>query len=138
MKLNENIMALRRAKGITQEELATALGVSNQAVSKWESAQTCPDISLLSVIADYFEVSIDELMGHHTTIKWERSKDDTKDNLTEKALALLEQNGKLSTSLLQRHLSIGYNKAKLLLENLESDEYIVRDGAHTYVAKDKK
>ena len=77
MKLNENIMALRRAKGITQEELATALGVSNQAVSKWESAQTCPDISLLSVIADYFEVSIDELMGHHTTIKWERSKDST-------------------------------------------------------------
>ena len=138
MKLNENIMALRRAKGITQEELATALGVSNQAVSKWESAQTCPDISLLSVIADYFEVSIDELMGHHTTIKRERSKDDTKDNLTEKALALLEQNGKLSTSLLQRHLSIGYNKAKLLLENLESDEYIVRDGTHTYVAKDKK
>ena len=138
MKLNENIMALRRAKGITQEELATALGVSNQAVSKWESAQTCPDISLLSVIADYFEVSIDELMGHHTTIKRERSKDDTKDNLTEKALALLEQNGKLSTSLLQRHLSIGYTKAKLLLENLESEGCIVRDGAHTYVTKEKK
>lgn len=138
MKLNENIMALRRAKGITQEELATALGVSNQAVSKWESAQTCPDISLLSVLADYFEVSIDELMGHDTPIKRERLKDDTKEALTEKALILLEQNGKLSTSLLQRHLSIGYNKAKLLLNNLESEGYIVCDGAHTYVAKDKK
>lgn len=138
MKLNENIMALRRAKGITQEELATALGVSNQAVSKWESAQTCPDISLLSVLADYFEVSIDELMGHDTPIKRERLKDDTKEALTEKALILLEQNGKLSTSLLQRHLSIGYNKAKLLLNNLESGGYIVCDGAHTYVAKDKK
>lgn len=138
MKLNENIMALRRAKGITQEELATALGVSNQAVSKWESAQTCPDISLLSVLADYFEVSIDELMGHDTPTKRERLKDDTKDNLTGKALILLEQNGKLSTSLLQRHLSIGYTKAKLLLVNLEAEGYIVRDGAHTYVAKDKK
>ncbi len=138
MKLNENIMALRRAKGITQEELAMALGVSNQAVSKWESAQSCPDISLLSTLADYFEVSIDELMGHNTAIKRDETKDDTKETLKEKALILLEQNGKLSTSLLQRHLSIGYTKAKLLLENLESEGCIVRDGAHTYVTKEKK
>ena len=64
MKLNEQISFLRRERGITQEELARALGVSNQSVSKWESAQCCPDISLLPEIADYFGVSVDALMGH--------------------------------------------------------------------------
>ena len=64
IKINENIAFLRRQKGLTQEELATALGVTNQAVSKWESAQCCPDIQLLPAIADLFEVSADELLGH--------------------------------------------------------------------------
>lgn len=64
MKLNEQITFLRKQKGMTQEEVACALGVTNQAVSKWESAQCCPDIQLLPAIAELFEVTIDELMGH--------------------------------------------------------------------------
>lgn len=40
MKLNENIASLRKKKGLTQEELAQVFGVTNQAVSKWESART--------------------------------------------------------------------------------------------------
>ena len=64
MKLNEQIAFLRKEKSITQEELANALGVSNQAVSKWENGQCCPDIELLPEIAKYFNVSIDELMNH--------------------------------------------------------------------------
>lgn len=63
-RLNEQIAFLRKAKGTTQEELAKALGVTNQAVSKWESSQCCPDIQLLPDIADYFGVSIDELMRY--------------------------------------------------------------------------
>ena len=62
--INEKISELRRRKGITQEELARALGVTNQAVSKWESSQCCPDISLMPEIADYFGVTTDELFGH--------------------------------------------------------------------------
>ena len=64
MKINEQIAFLRKQKGLTQEELAKSLGVTNQAVSKWESAQCCPDIGLLPDIARLFDVSVDELMGY--------------------------------------------------------------------------
>ena len=53
----------RRKLNITQEELARKLGVSNQAVSKWESDQCYPDIMLLPQLADIFSVSLDELFG---------------------------------------------------------------------------
>ena len=64
VKINEQIAFLRKQKGLTQEELAKQLGVTNQSVSKWESGQCCPDIQLLPAIAELFEVSVDELMGH--------------------------------------------------------------------------
>lgn len=67
MRINEQISFLRKKKGLTQEELAIALGVTNQAVSKWELGQCCPDIQLLPAIAKVFEVSIDELMGYQVT-----------------------------------------------------------------------
>ena len=63
LKLNETIAACRRKNNLTQEELAAQLSVSNQAVSKWESGQCCPDISLIPMLADIFNISIDELFG---------------------------------------------------------------------------
>ena len=62
MNIGNNISALRKKKGITQEELANELGVSAQAVSKWENNSSCPDVSLLTEIADYFGVSVDALL----------------------------------------------------------------------------
>lgn len=62
-KLNNTICFYRKKQGLTQEELAVKLGVTNQSVSKWESAQCCPDISLIPKLADIFEISIDELFG---------------------------------------------------------------------------
>lgn len=63
LKLHDTICFYRKKQGLTQEELAQRLGVTNQSVSKWESAQCCPDISLIPKLADIFDVSIDELFG---------------------------------------------------------------------------
>lgn len=57
------IAALRKEKGMTQEELAARIGVSAQSVSKWENGVNLPDIMLLPIIADIFSVTIDELYG---------------------------------------------------------------------------
>jgi len=63
LNINQQIASLRKDKGITQEDLANHLGVTNQTVSKWELAACCPDIQLIPEIADYFNVTIDELFG---------------------------------------------------------------------------
>ncbi len=66
MKLNigENIKRLRAAKGITQEQLSSAMNVTCAAVSKWERGDTYPDITLLQPLAFHFGVTLDELMGY--------------------------------------------------------------------------
>ncbi len=64
--LGQRIAALRREKGLKQDELAESLGVSPQAVSKWENDQTCPDISLLPLLAKILGVSVDELLSGKT------------------------------------------------------------------------
>ncbi len=61
--LGENIKRLRREQNFTQETLAEFLGVTFQSISKWERGESYPDITLLPAIADFFKVSIDELMG---------------------------------------------------------------------------
>ena len=63
------IARLRRERGMTQEALAERIGVSPQTVSKWETQATCPDVALLPVIADVFEVSIDALFGREAVQK---------------------------------------------------------------------
>ena len=62
MDISEKIQILRKAKGISQEQLADALGVSRQAVSKWESSQSLPDLDKVMALSDYFEVSTDYLL----------------------------------------------------------------------------
>ena len=65
--ISEKIYELRKARGITQDALAAELGVTYQAVSKWENALACPDISLLPKIAEYFGIKISELFGEEST-----------------------------------------------------------------------
>lgn len=61
MNIGNKIKVLRKEKGVTQEELANNVGVSFQAVSKWENNIALPDITLLPILAEYFGVSMDEL-----------------------------------------------------------------------------
>lgn len=61
IKLGEKIKTLRKEKNISQEVLANYLGVSFQAVSKWETGSTMPDVTLIPAIASFFRVSTDEL-----------------------------------------------------------------------------
>lgn len=63
IRIHEQIASLRKARGMTQEKLAQLLGVSNQAVSKWEAGQCCPDIQLLPALAEILGVSCDRLLG---------------------------------------------------------------------------
>ena len=64
VKLGEKIRELRKQRGISQEKLAEHLGVTFQAVSKWESGATMPDVLLIPAIASFFEVSTDELFDY--------------------------------------------------------------------------
>ena len=62
IKVGKNIKKLREKKGLTQEKLANFLGVTPQAISRWENETGYPDIELLPLIANFFNVTIDELL----------------------------------------------------------------------------
>lgn len=62
MNISDRIQSLRKAKGITQEQLADAVGVSRQAVSKWEAEQSAPDLERVVAMAEYFDVTTDYLL----------------------------------------------------------------------------
>lgn len=61
--LRDKIGKLRKRRGLTQEQLANKLGITYQAVSKWETGQSCPDLTLLPTLSDVLQVPIDELFG---------------------------------------------------------------------------
>ena len=64
MKLNENIRAQRKARGLTQEQLAEVLGVTVGAVHKWEAGMSTPELPLIVEMADFFDTSVDALLGY--------------------------------------------------------------------------
>ena len=63
IKIGSFLKELRKEKGITQEQLAEALNVSNRTVSRWETGSNMPDISILVDIADYYDISIPEIIN---------------------------------------------------------------------------
>lgn len=64
--LGKRIMQNRKRLGLTQDQLAEQLGITAQAVSKWENDQSCPDITMLPKLASIFGISTDTLLGHET------------------------------------------------------------------------
>ena len=65
-KLGNKIYSLRKAKGLSQEELADKLNVSRQSVSKWETDQSVPDSDNITAMCAFFNVSLDSFMGNVT------------------------------------------------------------------------
>ena len=61
--IGENIKRIRRERDLTQEEVAAHLGISFQSISKWERGDGYPDITMLPALANYFKISVDELLG---------------------------------------------------------------------------
>ena len=84
LKLGENLKKFRLKRELTQEQLADVLGVSAQAISRWENGNTYPDITLLPTIAGYFEITLDKLMGLEDFKSEEQLK---------KLIAKLDENG---------------------------------------------
>ena len=63
MTLGEKLQTLRRSRGLSQEQLAEKLAVSGRTVSRWETGSNMPDIGMLVVLADFYGVSIPELIN---------------------------------------------------------------------------
>ena len=81
---SENLSKLRKRNGLTQENLAERLGVSRQAVARWEAGETAPDVNILSAICALFGVSADEMIGSAESPS-ELKADSVEENDPEKA-----------------------------------------------------
>ena len=83
MNFNEKLIKLRKERGLSQEELGAAVGVSRQTISKWELAQSYPDFQKLVSLSDYFKISLDSLVK-------DIDVEDVRDkNLNEKQLSMI-------------------------------------------------
>lgn len=92
VQVSKKIHKLRKDKDLTQEELASEMGVSIAAVSKWETGNSLPDLLMLCSIADFFEVSTDELLGREKSKKKAIVVDDSP-FIRETLKSLLSENG---------------------------------------------
>ena len=79
----DNLYSLRKSKGISQDEFAESLGVSRQAVSKWERNEAYPDTENLIAIAKFFNVKIDDLINTPINVSEEINSDPKLDNHVE-------------------------------------------------------
>lgn len=136
------IKQLRQERDLTQEDVATCLGISFQSISKWERGDGYPDITMLPALSNYFGISIDELLGINEIAKSEQYDDTNKlwaennkkglhyDNVTlmRQALKIFPNNAlllvQLSTSL--EKLGKKEEKADYLKESIAVQEQILR------------
>lgn len=136
----EKIAELRRERGLTQENLAGIIGISSQAISKWENNATMPDIMFLPIIADTLGVTIDELFGiRHKVQKkpigceetpmavYEQMlntmwKSEDNDDFAERAEAQFSKNPYMHSGLVSSVSGAVYANKDIALAYLPSDE----------------
>ncbi len=112
MNIGNKIRELRKQRGITQEQLAESIGISFQAVSKWENNIALPDITLAPVLASYFGVSIDELFDFNL-----KEIESAVETITDEAYKFRESNPAESKRILEDGLK-KYPENDILLNNL--------------------
>ena len=66
MMFHDNLTTLRKMKNMTQEDIADIVGVSRQSVAKWETGETVPDLDKCKILAEIFEVSLDDLANYES------------------------------------------------------------------------
>ena len=123
MDIGRKIRELRKGMGLTQEQLSESIGISFQAVSKWENGITMPDISTIPMLASFFGISIDELFGYNL----KEIELEIEEIVTE-AVKYRESDCKRSRAILEKGLE-KYPDNEILLNNLlyvitEPDETI--------------
>ena len=141
--IGENIRRLRRERDLTQEEMAAHLGISFQSVSKWERGDGYPDITMLPALANYFGISVDELLGTSEIEKAEKYAEinrlwlqNNKNGLNTENVDLMRESLKafpnddlllvqLSTSL-EKLDGTPEEKRKNLMESIAVQEQILR------------
>ena len=72
IRLSENLVSFRKSHKLTQSDVADHIGVTKASVSKWETGQTMPDVALLPLIASFYNVTLDELMGYEPLLNREQ------------------------------------------------------------------
>ena len=98
MTVGDRIQSLRKSKGMSQEELADQMGVSRQAVSKWESEQATPDLDKVVIMSELFEVTTDYLLKGIEPVKTDDHK--TMADVVDQKI-LTEKNGKRAKTALK-------------------------------------
>lgn len=104
INIGKKIIDKRKEKGITQEDLAVYVGVSKASVSKWETGQSYPDITTLPILATFFDITVDELLGYSP-------------QLTKEAIR------KVYSSLAEQFVKEGYDKTLQECEKINKKYY---------------
>ena len=131
MEFHEKLQELRKGRGLTQEELAEYTGVSSRAVSRWENGITFPDISLLPILANIFEVTVDELLDVDVYKKEQDIKSILEENQKYKHTGEVEK----SIELLRKSLNKYPNNFEIMkqLKNALLMYYSAKDGEKGYL-----
>jgi len=142
MSLSANIKRLRLEKDMTQEQLATKLGVSAQAVSKWETSETYPDGALLIPLANELEVSLDELFGNDSVTMADISSKIVKlihnTEATERFNVARDIGWQIERGLFNCRMEIEKKYDPNEIKNQKNASYILDDNGFTIVSNGKE